>query len=136
MTIITAVSGNLAKGYILNGDLTLTPCYIVKQGNVFAHGDTIEAARRDLEDKLMDDMDDDKRVEAFLECHKSGESYPARDLFEWHHKLTGSCEAGRKAFVRNHGIDLNNDEYTVEEFCRMCKSDYGSEVIALLKERL
>ena len=43
-TIITAVKGNLAKGYIVNRDLTLTSCYIAENGNKFAHGKTLKEA--------------------------------------------------------------------------------------------
>lgn len=34
-TLIHSVRGNIAHGAILNGDLTLTPCYIVKQDGFF-----------------------------------------------------------------------------------------------------
>lgn len=43
-TIITAVFGNYAKGYILGKFLTLNPCYIAKQGSYFAHGETLSKA--------------------------------------------------------------------------------------------
>ena len=49
-TIITVVSGDYAKGYILNDDLTVSPCYVVKEGRYFAHGSTLaDAVRRVLE---------------------------------------------------------------------------------------
>lgn len=37
-TIIKSVRGNIAQGFILKNDLTLQPCYIVKEQNYFAHG--------------------------------------------------------------------------------------------------
>ena len=43
-TLIRSVRGNTAHGAIVNNDLTLTPCYIVKQDNVFAHGETLREA--------------------------------------------------------------------------------------------
>ena len=43
-TIITAVFGNYAKGYILGKFLTLNPCYIAKQESYFAHGETLSEA--------------------------------------------------------------------------------------------
>ena len=43
-TIITAVFGPFAKGYILGRFLTLTPCYIAKQESHFAHGETLSEA--------------------------------------------------------------------------------------------
>lgn len=133
-TILTAVCRDYAKGYILNGDMTLTSCYVAKGGNRFAHGNTLEEAVRDLNDKLFEDMDEDERIVAFWECHERGVKYPAADFFEWHHKLTGSCRAGREAFARDHGVNLETDEYTVEEFVEMCKDSYGGNVIRRLME--
>ena len=43
-TLVRSVRGNTAHGAIVNSDLTLTPCYIVKQDNVFAHGETLRKA--------------------------------------------------------------------------------------------
>ena len=51
-----------------------------------------------------------------------------------HHYLTGSCEMGREAFVKRHGIDLDKT-YTVEEFIELTEDDYGGEIIKNLKER-
>jgi len=48
-TIITSVKGNIAKGKILNDDLTTTPCFIVKQGDKFAHGKTLREAQAALD---------------------------------------------------------------------------------------
>ena len=50
-TIIKTIKGNIAKGFILRNDLTLVPCYIVKNDYFFAHGDTIKAALKSLQEK-------------------------------------------------------------------------------------
>ena len=133
-TIIRAVFGNTAKGYILNMDLTLQSCYIVKRGDVFAHGETLAEAVQAAEDKLFDDMPEDERIASFWRCHERGVKYPAADFFAWHHRLTGSCEMGRKTFAADHGIDLENDTYTVEEFVKICGGSYGGRVIMRLLE--
>jgi hypothetical protein len=86
---------------------------------VFAHGETLAEAVQAAEDKLFDDMPEDERIAAFWGCHEQGVKYPAADFFAWHHRLTGSCEMGRKSFAADHGIDLDNDTYTVEEFVKM-----------------
>lgn len=133
-TILTAIHRNTAKGYILRDDLTLDPCYIAKAGNCFAHGDTLEKAVADARDKLFDDMPEDERIAAFMEAHERGVKYPARDFYDWHHRLTGSCRMGRDEFVRAHGIDLENGMYTVEEFVAITRNSYGGAVIARLEE--
>ena len=131
-TIITAVFGNVAKGYILENDLTLTPCYIAKSGNTFAHGNTLKEAIDALHEKLFDDMPEEDRIAEFFKAHSPGVKYPAKDLFVWHNRLTGSCEAGRMSFVRSHDIDLENDTFTIEEFVSLCKDSYGGETIKKL----
>ena len=133
-TIIKTVFGNYARCDILNSDLTLTPCYVAKSGNYFAHGDTLENAVRSLNNKLFDDMDEDDRIAAFWDCHEPDVKYPAMDFFDWHHKLTGSCEFGRNAFAKDHGIDLDADQYTVEEFVELTKDSYGGEIIMKIME--
>ena len=131
-TIITAVFGNVAKGYILENDLTLTPCYVAKSGNTFAHGNTLKEAIDALHEKLFDDMPEEDRIAEFFKTHSPGVKYPAKDLFVWHNRLTGSCEAGRMSFVRSHDIDLENDTFTIEEFINLCKDSYGGETIKKL----
>lgn len=131
-TIITAEFGGTAKGYILETDLTLTPCYVAKSGNTFAHGNTLKEAIDALHEKLFDDMPEEDRIAEFFKSHSPGVKYPAKDLFVWHNRLTGSCEAGRMSFVRSHDIDLENDTFTIEEFINLCKDSYGGETIKKL----
>lgn len=133
-TILTAIHGNTAKGYILRDDLTLEPCYLAKAGNRFAHGGTLDEAVADAREKLFDDMPEDERISVFLAAHERGVKYPARDFYDWHHRLTGSCRMGRDEFVRAHGIDLENGMYTVEEFVEITRNSYGGAVIARLEE--
>lgn len=132
-TIITAVKGNLAKGYIVNSDLTLTSCYIAENGNKFAHGKTLKEAVSALQDKILEDMSEEERVSAFMECHNYDGIYPVSDLYDWHHRLTGSCEMGRQQFAKDHGIDLDG-EMSVKTFIELTKSAYGGEVIKQLEK--
>lgn len=131
-TIITAVFGDTAKGYILRDDLTLVPCYVAKKESHFAHGETLAQAIADVAEKAFDDMPEEERIAEFWKCHQKGVKYPARDLYEWHHKLTGSCEMGRNMFAAKHGIDLNSDMFTVAEFVELCVKSYGGEIIRKL----
>ena len=133
-TIITSIHLNLAKGFVLNSDLTLTPCYVAKGDGLFAHGETAAEAQEALRKKVFEAMDTDEAIEKFCETFKKGERYSGHEFFEWHHYLTGSCEMGRKAFVRNHDLDLDK-LYTVEEFIELTKEDYGGEVIRRVEER-
>ena len=133
-TVIQQVRDNVAKGAILNFDLILTPCYIAKEGNTFAHGETLHKAMAALREKLFEDMPEEERIAAFIEEHKTGVQYPVSDLYNWHHRLTGSCEMGRKQFARDHNIDIDHDKMTVEEFIEITKNAYGGGVIKRLRE--
>ena len=133
-TIITAVFGSYAKGYILEQCLTLTPCYIAKQESHFAHGKTLSEAVSTVAEKAFEDMPEGDRIAEFWKCHENGVKYPARDLYDWHHRLTGSCEMGRNTFAAEHGIDLNSDMFTVAEFVELCGESYGGEIIRKLAE--
>ena len=131
-TAIYRVKGNIAKGAILQSDLTFTPCFVVKQDVYFAHGDTLHEAMEALRDKLFEDLPEEERIEAFVAEHQPGVKYPNRDLFDWHHRLTGSCEAGRKAFLADRGLDMNGST-TPEEFVHLTRKAYGGEVIRKLE---
>ena len=131
-TAITHIKDDIAKGFILNGDFTINPCYIVKGNGFFAHGKTIREAQRALTEKYMEDMGEDEVIEKFMSEFERDKKYKGTVFFDWHHYLTGSCLMGREAFVKNHGLDLEA-EYTVDEFIELCKDDYGGEIIKKLK---
>ena len=131
-TIIKSVRDNIAQGFVLQNDLTLKPCYIVKEQCVFAHGDTLHDAFTALQEKLYDDSTEEERIEAFRKKFPEYDTpYPNRDLFAYHHVLTGSCRMGRESFCKDKGIDLN-DTTTVREFVNMTKDSYGSYIISKL----
>ena len=66
-TIITNVKGNIAKGFILQSDLSLTPCFIVKGNDQFSHGNTLHEAFESLQEKLYDDSTEEERIDKFKE---------------------------------------------------------------------
>ena len=133
-TIIKSVRDNIAQGFILQHDLTLTPCYVVKEQNRFAHGETLHDALSALQEKLYDDSTEEERIEAFRKKFpKYDTPYPNRDLFAYHRVLTGSCRMGRESFCKDRGIDLDGST-TVREFVELTKDSYGGDVICKLPE--
>ena len=133
-TIITAVRGNVAKGYILQTDLSLKPCYVAKGNNCFAHGYNLRDAMNALTDKMFEDMPEEDRIAEFIKAHPDiNKAHPNRDLFEWHHRLTGSCLPGREAFVSNKGLSLDG-ETTVADFIELTKNAYNVSVIKNLEK--
>jgi hypothetical protein len=135
-TLIRSVRGNIAQGAIVNADLTITPCYIVKQDNVFAHGETLREAMEALRDKLFEDMPEAERIDTFLRETDREKAYPTQYFYDWHHRLTGSCDMGRKQFARNHGVDLEHGVMTLTEFLELTKNAYGGDVIRKVIDRM
>ena len=133
-TIIDQLKGNVAKGRILNSDLSTESCFIVKGQNKFAHGKTLKIAVRDLQNKIFEDLDVEEKIVEFNAKFKDGIKYEAKEFYACHRLLTGSCEQGRDNFVRNKGIKLT-DKMTVAEFIEICKNDYGGEIIRQLGKR-
>ena len=136
-TIIKQARNNIAKGFILENDLTLTPCYIVKGHNYFSHGKTVKKAFEDLRNKIFKNINTDEAIDLFLkEFSDLNKKYPAKDFYIWHNRLTGSCEAGRNSFVKNGGYDLENDTFTVQEFIDITKNAFGGKIIRQLENAI
>ena len=133
-TILTRIVGNVAKGFIVCADFSLAPTFVCKQGNMFAHGETLHKARDALLEKLFDDMPTEERIEAFCAEFKPGVKRSAKDFFSWHNRLTGSCEQGRIEFARQHDVDIDSDELTPEEFFALTRDSYGSSIIRQTEE--
>jgi hypothetical protein len=133
-TIITSVRNNIAKGFIVKSDLQFEPCYIVKENNQFAHGDTLKDAFMSLQEKLYDDSTEEERIEAFMKQFPEYDvKYDNMDLFVYHHVLTGSCRMGREAFMSNKGLSLDG-KTSVREFVKLTQDAYGGDIIKKLPE--
>lgn len=129
-TIIYTVKGDYAMGAVVAPDLTLRSCYIAKGKGMFAHGHTLRGAYNSLLKKIQSNWTEEERIAGFKETFPEYDKhYPASLLFEWHHKLTGSCRMGREEFCRNHGIDIKNDTFTVREFVKLTKDEYKGDII-------
>ena len=135
LTMITSVRNNVAKGFILNSDFTKTPCFIVKEDNLFAHGITLKDAFQSLQEKLYSNYPLKERIVKFKETFKDFSlKYPASKFFSWHNIITGSCKMGRLSFAKDKDINIEKDQFTVYEFIELTKNSYnGDNIKALLK---
>ena len=135
-TLIDSVHSNYAKGRILNQDFTTEDCFIAKiDGRFFAHGETLHDAFEDAKNKAFKNLSEEERIAKFKEEYPNKDvKIPAKELYEWHNRLTGSCEMGRRNFAQQHGIDIENDSFTIHEFVNLVKNDYGGNVIAKILE--
>lgn len=133
-TIFKSIRNNIAKGFIVKSDLQFEPCYIVKENNQFAHGDTLKDAFMSLQEKLYDDSTEEERIEAFMKQFPEYDvKYDNMDLFVYHHVLTGSCRMGREAFMSNKGLSLDG-QTSVREFVKLTQDAYGGDIIKKLPE--
>lgn len=135
-TAINKVIGNFAKGFMINEDLTTEPCYVAKSGNTFAHGKTIHEAHEALMEKLLEEKPVEERIENFLKEFSVNKKFKAIEFYKWHNILTGSCKFGRDQFAKEHGIDLEKDEFTVKEFIELTKNSYGGDIIKEIERRV
>ena len=129
-TIITSVRNDIAKGYILQSDFTLTTCFIVKENDKFSHGSTLHEAFESLQEKIYDDSSEEERINKFKEHFPDfNKVYPVSDLFVWHHILTGSCKSGRESFAKDNGINIEKDSMTIYKFIELTKNSYNGNII-------
>lgn len=135
-TVIKKVIGDFAKGFVINKDLTTDPCYIAKIENTFAHGETIHDAHEALMEKILEECPVEERIENFLKEFSGNKKFKVIEFYKWHHILTGSCKFGRDQFAKEHGIDLENDEFTVKEFVELTKNSYGGDIIKEIERRI
>ena len=135
-TAIKSVVKNIAKGFIIRDDLTLEPCYVAKENNLFAHGKTAKEAASALQEKIFKNMNTDETIKEFLKKFELDKKYPAKEFYRWHHILTGSCKMGRDEFIESRGIDLENGLYTVKDFIELTKNSHGSKVIKQLEAEI
>lgn len=61
-TIFTHIHGNVARGYMLERNVILKPCYIVKGNGYFAHGETLQEAQSALEEKIIYNIEEEEEV--------------------------------------------------------------------------
>ena len=133
-TALLSIKCNVAKGAILRDDLTWDSCFIAKGNGMFAHGPSLREAMAALTDKLFDGMPEEERITAFVKEHPDfTKNYPNRDLYDWHHKLTGSCEMGRNNFVRENALSLDGN-MSIAEFVLLTQNAYGGSTIKKLPE--
>ena len=133
-TIIIQVHGNFAYGYIVKDDLTLSPCFIAKVSNSFAHGKTLKEAVADAKAKELEKMTVEERIAKFVEAFGPLDSeHTGKEFYDWHHILTGSCRIGRDEFCKSHNIGFTK-MYSVKYFLDITEESYGGDIIKLIRK--
>ena len=135
VTFIQAVCGDYAMGFTLRENSVKVPCYIARVGNIYAHGATLAEARREAEEKDLEERPLEARISMVKEKYPTADSVAKNsELFQLHHVLTGSCTFGRLQFCERHAIGMDG-EMTMRHFCEITKDEYGGQAVrALAKE--
>ena len=119
-SVVDSHHGNVWRAHQL-GDNKQT--YIVTDGeNHYAHGDTIEEARKDLVYKICDrDKSEYKHLTLDSELTYS-------EAIECYRVITGACSAGTRNFCENIlPQDDKKDKYTIREMIKLTCGQFGHD---------
>jgi hypothetical protein len=109
--------------YFGGGDVAkLRPCFIASSDSLTSHGETIEAAIRDLRFKIAQVNYDDSDL---IERVKSTGIITRNDF----RLLTGACESGLKHGLEEMGLPPNLEQMTVKEAIQRSSGKYGGDKI-------
>ena len=109
--------GNVWEVKKISGTKTF---FIVTDGNgKYAHGNTIQEAKKDLIYK-MSNRDKSEYENLTLDSELSFE-----EAIECYRVITGACSFGTKDFVENY-LSKKKDKYTVQEMIELTRGRYGN----------
>ena len=116
--------------YFGGGDLDkLKRCYVVRQGEQYAHGSTVEKAMRDVRFKAMEhDFDEDELV---AEIKARGTV-----LIEDFRLITGACEEGTRHGMQEAGLDPDADELPLSTVLGSAFGPYGERFKSLFAKQV
>lgn len=110
--------GNVWRVHKLGNDKMT---YIVTDGEYhYAHGDTIEEARKDLVYKICD------RDKSEYENLTLDSELTYSEAIECYRVITGACSAGTRQFCENI-LTVRKEKYTIKEIIELTRSQYGGE---------
>ena len=96
--------------------------YIVTDGEYhYAHGDTIEEARKDLVYKICD------RDKSEYEHLTLDSELTYAEAIECYRVITGACSAGTQHFCENI-LTVKKDKYTIREMIELTEGQYRNEI--------
>ena len=94
--------------------------YIIQDGDIYSHGDTIKEAKDGLLYKISNR--DSSKYSEFTKNTK----LTLKEAIEMYRVITGACEGGTRYFVENILTD-KKEKYTVEEVLNLTQGQYNHE---------
>ena len=106
----------------------LKRCYIAQRGDLYAHGDTVKTALRDLQFKIDRNLDVSEHADA---VKASG-----RVTLSQFRCITGACEDGVRQHLAGHGHDLDalDDMPLTDALKAMAGTSYGDAFKTALEQ--
>jgi hypothetical protein len=95
--------------------------FVVKRGNIFSHGDTVEKAIADLRYKISD------RDKSIYESWKLEDEKPVEEIIQAYRVITGACESGTRMFCESQSLP---EAMKLKVAVRMTKGRFGHEEFA------
>jgi hypothetical protein len=93
--------------------------FVIKKGDVFSHGKTLEDAKADLKYKIS------SRDTSEFKKWKLTDKKPVDDLIRAYRSITGACEFGTKQFCESNDL---KPKYTIKEVIELTSGKYGNDV--------
>ena len=96
--------------------------YLVTDGNgKWAHGDTIDEARKDLIYKISN------RDKSVYESLTLDSELTFEECIECYRVITGACSSGTRNYVENRLPKPHKDKYTIREMIELTEGEYNSD---------
>lgn len=132
---IDNIKGNIAKGRILNDDMTFTDCWIVREGNCIEYGKDLHETHKAAQRESAIQLPKEERLKMFVQRFPSpDEMIPIKELYNWHHVLTGACKYWSKEWCKRRGFNLESNRLvSVRQFVNLTKREWGGDIIMELK---
>lgn len=102
--------------------------YIIKDGDVYSHGATIQEAKDDLIYKISN------RDTSKYANYTYNTELTLKEAIEMYQVITGACENGTKYFVKNVLTD-KKEKYTVKEVIELTIGQYNHDKLVEFFER-
>ena len=103
--------------------------YIIRDGDLYSHGETIKEARDSLVYKISSrdtSMYKDLTLDSFLSKDECIRMYRV---------ITGACESGTKYFVSKQEPSKIKNSYSIKELIELTEGQYGNDKLVQFLKR-
>ncbi len=119
-SVVDSHHGNVYKVHQIGSTKQM---YVVGDGNgKWAHGNTIDEARKDLIYKISN------RDKSAYENLKLDSILTFEEAIECYRVITGSCAVGTKDYVENRLPKPHKEKYSIREMIELTKNEYQGKV--------